>query len=112
MSTKSIRVRVLGREYPLKVREEGEALTREMAAYVNDRMLAFKQAHPEQSDLVTAVVTALSLAGELFGAWEASQHTMRALEAELGALDQHLAEALLLPGAASPSNGNLEASEE
>ena len=109
---KPIRVRILGREYPLRVQEEDEAVMREMAAYVDDRMQAFRQAHPEQSDLVAAVVTALALAGDLFNAWEASEQTLRLVDNELSALDERLAEAL--PGGSPPaaSNGNLDASNE
>jgi cell division protein ZapA len=109
---KSIRVRILGREYPLKVQDENEAVTREMAAYVNDRIQAFRHAHPEQSDLVAAVVTALALAGDLFNAWAASEQTLHTLDDELSALDQRLAEALLDGSAPAASNGNLEAANE
>ena len=91
---KSIRVRILGRDYPLRVQEEDEAATREMAAYVDAQMRAFKTAHPEQSDLVTAVVTALALAEELYSAREAPQATLHQFDAEIDALDQLLADAL------------------
>ena len=91
---KSIRVRILGRDYPLRVQEEDEASTREMAASVDARMRTFKTAHPEQSDLVTAVVTALALAEELYTAREAAPATTPALDDELEALDQLLADAL------------------
>lgn len=62
---KSIRVHVLGREYALRVHEENEAFTREVAAAVNARMEKFKDAHPEQAELTTAVITALALAEDL-----------------------------------------------
>ncbi|MFP4227809.1 MAG: cell division protein ZapA [Salinivenus sp.] len=62
---KSIRVHILGREYALRVREENEAFTREVAAFVNARMEKFKDAHPEQAELTTAVITALALAEDL-----------------------------------------------
>jgi cell division protein ZapA len=80
---KSIRVHILGREYALRVREEDEAHTRRMAAFVNARMEQFKDAHPEQSELTTAVITALTLSEEL--------HLMR----EHGQTDAaHLSDAL------------------
>lgn len=91
---KSIRVRILGRDYPLRVQEKAEAATREMAAYVDAQMRAFKTAHPEQSDLVTAVVTALALAEELYSAREAPPHTLPLYDDELDALNQLLADAL------------------
>jgi cell division protein ZapA len=62
---KSIRVHILGREYALRVQEENEAFTREVAAFVNSRMEKFKDAHPEQAELTTAVITALALAEDL-----------------------------------------------
>ena len=94
MMEKSIRVRILGRDYPLLVREQNETLTRDMAAYVNGKMQAFKKAHPEQSDLVTAVMTALSLAENLLDTSEKDNQTLHALDHELSALDRALAEAL------------------
>ena len=91
---KSIRVRILGRDYPLIVREEDEAITREMASYVDHKMQAFKQAHPEQSDLVTAIITALALTEEIYKLRETKDDTLQHLDTELDTLDRHLAQAL------------------
>ena len=91
---KSIRVRILGRDYPLRVQEDAEAATREMAALVDARMQAFKSAHPEQPDLVTAVVTALALAEELYNTREMPMDFLDHLDDELSALDRQLAQAL------------------
>ena len=91
---KSIRVRILGRDYPLLVNEQDETLTREMAAYLDGKMQAFKKAHPEQSDLVTAVMTALGLAEELFNTSEKNYEAFHTLDDELDALDRTLADAL------------------
>jgi cell division protein ZapA len=107
----SIRVRILGREYPLIVKEGEEAITREIAAYVNEKMTAFKQAHPEQSDLVAAVFSALALAGELYNVWEEEEDTLHTLETALDALDRELADALT-DRRPTASNGNVEASGE
>jgi cell division protein ZapA len=62
---KSIRVTVLGQEYALRVREEDEMHTRRIAEEVDARMRAFREAHPEQAELTTAVIIALGLADEL-----------------------------------------------
>ena len=51
--TKSIRVHILGREYALRVQEEDEAFTREVASFVNARMEQFRDNHPEQAELTT-----------------------------------------------------------
>lgn len=91
---KSIRVRILGRDYPLLVREEDERLTREIAAYVNAKMQAFKKAHPEQSEVTTAVVTALALAEEVFSLTEQHDQSLQALDEELDNLDRQLAAVL------------------
>ena len=91
---KSIRVRIMGRDYPLLVKEQDETLTREMAAYIDGKMQAFKKAHPEQSDLVAAVMTSLGLAEELLNASEKKHEALHSLDDELDALDRTLAEAL------------------
>ena len=57
---KPIRVSLLGRDYVLRVREQDEALTRSMVAYVTAKVKAFQEAHPDQSDHTTAVITAPS----------------------------------------------------
>ncbi len=91
---KSIRVRILGRDYPLIVKEQDEALTRDMAAYIDGKMQAFKKAHPDQSDLVMAVMTALGLTEELFNTSEKNKQALHTLNNELDELDRALAEAL------------------
>jgi cell division protein ZapA (FtsZ GTPase activity inhibitor) len=91
---KSIRVRILGRDYPLLVREGEETLTREMAGHIDARMKAFKKAHPEQSDLVAAVMTSLALAEDLLTASEQERALLHALDDDLAALDRQLAQAL------------------
>ena len=63
---KSITVRVLGKEYTLRVREEDEAMTREIATYVDEKMTAFRKAFPKQPETTTAVIAALAIAEELF----------------------------------------------
>ncbi|NBC17535.1 MAG: cell division protein ZapA [Bacteroidetes bacterium] len=91
---KSIRVRILGRDYPLRVRDGDETLTRDIAAYVNDKMVAFREAHPEESDLTTAVITALAIAEELYATWEDEDQAQAALAEQLDALSDTLDAAL------------------
>lgn len=62
---KSIRVRILDRDYPLKVHVDNEAKTREIAASVEARMQALREHIPTEPDLTLAVMAALSLAEEL-----------------------------------------------
>ena len=92
---KSIRVRILNREYPLRVQELDEGPTRKMAALVDARMRAFKQAHPDQPEVVAAVMVALAFAEELQSSREAHEHLLDALDA----LDADLTQALTPAGA-------------
>lgn len=91
---KTIRVQVLGKEYPLRIEEADEAMTREMAAYVDAKMKAFRQAFPKQPEVTTAVVTALALAEELFSAREAQARTLAETDEEAARLDAVLEAAM------------------
>lgn len=91
---KSIRVHILGREYALRVQEENEAFTREVAAFVNSRMEKFKDAHPEQAELTTAVITALALAEDLHDLRDEVTADREAVRDTLDDLSGRLAEAI------------------
>ena len=93
-SEKSIRIRVLDREFGLRVQEENEAVSREIAAYVDARMRAFRRTHPEHPEITAAIITALAIAEELYATKAEQQDILRMLENQIGALDQQLAEAL------------------
>jgi cell division protein ZapA len=88
--TKSIRVHILGREYALRVQEEDEAFTREVASFVNARMEQFRDQHPEQAELTTAVITALALAEDLHTLKEEQAGGTEALNEELDQLADRL----------------------
>ena len=92
--TKSIRVQILGREYALRVQEGDEAHTRRIASSLDARMQKFNEAHPEQAELTTAVMTALTLAEELFLQREQYDDGTAALSKELEHLSQRLEEAV------------------
>lgn len=92
--TKSIRVHVLGREYALRVQEEDEAFTREVASFVNARMEQFRDAHPEQAELTTAVITSLALAEELHTLREEQATGAEGLNEELDRLADRLGSVL------------------
>lgn len=91
---KVIRVHVLGREYSLRVHEEDEDLTRDIAAYVDGKMQAFKETHPGQSELTTAVITALAIAEELYSTWEEQEDEEEVLEDALDRMANRLRDAL------------------
>ncbi len=61
-----IKIRLLGKDYTLRVTKDDELATLEMASYLNAKLKAFKDAHPEQSDLTAAVIAGLALTEELF----------------------------------------------
>ena len=64
--TKSIRVTILGREYPLRVAPADEAYTQHLASGVNERLTRLRNNIPTQPDLTHAVIGALEMAGELY----------------------------------------------
>ncbi|PSQ61729.1 MAG: cell division protein ZapA [Bacteroidetes bacterium QH_7_62_13] len=100
--TKSIRVHVMGREYALRVREEDEAFTRKVASFVNERMEQFRDEHPEQAELTTAVVTALALAEELHTQEEERADDAGALNEKLDRLSGRLEAVLSGSGSGGP----------
>ncbi len=61
-----IKVRLLGKDYTLRVAKDDELATLEMAEYLNTKLKAFREAHPEQSDLTAAIITGLAITEELF----------------------------------------------
>ena len=91
---KSIKVRIAGREYPLRVQADDEQATRDLAQTVDERIENFKQAHPGHPDVVAAVFTALGLAEELGAARDTSSVLLSALDQEVAVLDRELASAL------------------
>jgi cell division protein ZapA len=92
--TKSIRVHILGREYALRVQEEDETFTREVASFVNARMEQFRDQHPEQAELTTAVITAMALAEELHTLREEQAGGTEVLNEELDRLADRLGSAV------------------
>jgi len=94
MNQETIRVEVLGREYPLRVNSEDIATIHSVAENVNHRMKAFKEQYPDQSDMVAAVFTALELAEELIGARETSNFLLTAIDRETDYVAKELSQAL------------------
>ncbi|MEM1043270.1 MAG: cell division protein ZapA [Bacteroidota bacterium] len=94
MSQTSLRVEILGHEYPLRVDEADAALTREVAAYVDERMHAFRNEVPGVSDMTHAVLSALAIAEELHLAWGELERLRTAVGADADALAERLDEAL------------------
>ncbi len=66
VDSKSIRVTILGREYPLRVAPADEAYTLHLASGVNERLTRLRNNIPTQPDLTHAVIGSLEMAGELY----------------------------------------------
>ena len=92
---KPLKVRFLGKDYTLRVQEDDELATLEMAEYLDSRMRAFKQSHPEQSDLTAAVITGLSITEELFVERSSTLDPGEHVNAELNKMERKLSKALL-----------------
>ncbi len=94
MPQTSLRVEILGHEYPLRVDEADEAFTREVAAYVDERMQSFRNDVPGVSDMTHAVLSALAIAEELHLAWGELERLRSAVSADVETLTTHLDTAL------------------
>lgn len=79
--TKSIRVTILGREYPLRVAPSDEAYTLHLATGVNERLTRLRNNIPTQPDLTHAIIGSLEMAGELYATQsEVDQVKQQAIE--------------------------------
>ena len=94
MTRKPITVQIMDREYTLRVDPGDEESTREIAAAVNERMQAFQEAHPNQVELTTAIITALALAEELEAARSEREALRENANAALADLSQSLKTAI------------------
>lgn len=63
---KSIKVSILGKQYPLKINEGDEEMMNKIAGYVDKRFHDFRKALVNQSESTIMVLACLSIAEELF----------------------------------------------
>ncbi|MEX0685626.1 MAG: cell division protein ZapA [Balneolales bacterium] len=63
---KSIKVTVLGKQFPLKINEGDDEHMHQIAAYVDKRFRDFKSGLSSQSESTIMTLAALSIAEELF----------------------------------------------
>lgn len=63
---KSIKITILGKQYPLKVEESEEDTMMRIAQYVDDRFRQYKKELSKQQETTVMVLAALSLAEEIF----------------------------------------------
>lgn len=91
---KSISVRVMGRDYTLRVNEDDEEMTRKIASYVDDKMTAFRSAFPKQPEITTAVIAALAIAEELHTSREHQDRIIEDTDVEIDSLTEKLSSVL------------------
>ncbi len=91
---KSIQVRILGKEYPLRVHEQDEDAMYEVARTVDSYMQFFKKDHPHQSDLVAAVIAALTLAEEVHTMRDTSNSVLQTMYRQMQHMEGELKSAL------------------
>ncbi|PAU93926.1 cell division protein ZapA [Aliifodinibius salipaludis] len=63
---KSIKITILGKQYPLKVEESEEESMQRIAGYVDDKFRQYKKELNKQPDTTIMTLAALSIAEELF----------------------------------------------
>jgi len=80
----------MGRDYTLRVSEADEAMTREIAGYVDAKMSAFRSAFPKQPEITTAVIAALAIAEELYTSRERQDRIIEDTDNEVNALAEKL----------------------
>jgi cell division protein ZapA len=93
----SVRVRILDREYPLRVAPGDEDYTVHLAARVDERLRRLRQQLPSQPDMTHAVLVALELAEELYAARAETDRLRARLEIEAASLSERI-EAVLGSG--------------
>jgi cell division protein ZapA len=91
---RSVRVRVLDKDYPLRVAPADEAYTQHLASIVDERMRRIRRGIPAQPDLTHAVIGALQLAEELFAARAEADRVRAQVELEATDMIERLDSAL------------------
>lgn len=92
MEPKSIRVRIYGTEYPLKV--DDEQLTYRAAQHIDHMMSDLHSQIPDQPPVTLAVLSALNVSEELFHAQKSTNDEIRAAEQEIRSLTRFMDETL------------------
>ncbi|MBN1447201.1 MAG: cell division protein ZapA [Bacteroidetes bacterium] len=92
MEAKSIRLRIYGTEYPLKV--DDEDLTKRAAEHLDRMMHDLHTQIPDQPPVTLAVLSALNVSEELFHEQNASNQQTRKVEQEIRSITQLLDGAL------------------
>jgi len=97
----TIRVRILNRDFSLRVREQDEGLTRRLARYVDTKMQDFLRDHPDQPEITASIIAAMAIAEELFTERDARDRLEASLDQELKVMADRLEGAISLEQASS-----------
>lgn len=89
---KSIKVKILGSEYPL--RGESEELTKKVASYVNEMIKTIHDKIPEQPPLTVAVLSALNITEDLYKEREKNRSLISLIENEVVKMNDYLHQCL------------------
>ena len=87
---KSIRIRILDREYPLRVNAEEEERALTVARRVEERMQAIRRRLPAEPDLTIAVMAAMAIADDLYATQATEVASHEAALTEIDALIESL----------------------
>ena len=82
---KFVRVEILGREYTVKS-DEGEDRVKNIAEYVNRKIKEVSENSQTVSTLNLAILAALNIANDYFGALEGQRNLSQTIEARSGRL--------------------------
>jgi cell division protein ZapA len=93
MTSKSIKVKIFGAEYPL--RGENEDLTKRVAGYVDGMLNSIHEKLPEQPPMTVAVLSALNITEDLLKEQEQHEADLSILESEIVKLSNYLDNCLL-----------------
>jgi len=95
MESKSIRVRIFGAEYPLKV--DDEDVTTRSAQHLDKMMSDIHSQIPDKPALTLAVLSALNVSEDLYHEQEEKRQIVRKVEQEIRSITQLLDGALNAP---------------
>lgn len=94
LQSRSIRVRILDRDYPLRVAPGDEDYTMHLARKLDERLLKIRNGLPGQPDLTHAILGALELAEDLYAARAETDRLRAHVEIEMGRMTSRLDDAL------------------
>jgi cell division protein ZapA (FtsZ GTPase activity inhibitor) len=93
MSSEGVRVRIFGKDYSLKSADTDAETIKQAAQYVNSKIAELQELTAAGNDTRVAVLTALSIAGELFEArakYEAEARKVRECQEKIRSINEKI----------------------